>query len=467
MTTNSLNFKRTLFAIALTAVYPMHAMAAAGVAQFIAGDVNVRKSDGKLDALQKGKDVDSGDAILTGASGRAQVKFTDGGLVSLQPNTEFKIANYVDQADPKQDRFLVDLLRGSMRAITGLIGKRNRDNYRVTTTTATIGIRGSGFTAGYRPDGSLVVTAELDAIEVSNSGGSVRLIAGESVRVTSSTQAPQRTIDKAPVQTPGLQQITETTGNKTAANGTALIVPRPPPSAEVSLGPNSGMFTNVTFVGNYYKNVDNQTVNEFTYPSPTANGSVTLVNGNATTFRFDNATYTPISTAAGGTLGNISTNDFITWGNWVTGTRQQGMVLVSQLENHHYLVGQPTAVLPTTVGVASYTVVGNTTPTSYLGTNGLFLGATFSANFDTAAVGGPMLGVTVNTSFGNISEPFVYFSNSAFASASGTVRGFFSGPNANRAGLVYNAPVTAPNNTAFGGHFNGAVVFQRSPTGGD
>ena len=63
-----------------------------------------------------------------------------------------------------------------MRAITGLIGKRNRDNYRLTTTTATIGIRGSGFKVGYNPDGSLGITSELDKIEVCNQSGCIGLV---------------------------------------------------------------------------------------------------------------------------------------------------------------------------------------------------------------------------------------------------------------------------------------------------
>ena len=33
----------------------------------------------------------SGQAIVTGGNGRAQVKFTDGGLISLQPNTEWQV----------------------------------------------------------------------------------------------------------------------------------------------------------------------------------------------------------------------------------------------------------------------------------------------------------------------------------------------------------------------------------------
>ncbi|MES2400256.1 MAG: FecR family protein, partial [Pseudomonadota bacterium] len=189
----AVKLNHTLLVIALAAIYPLQATAAAsaGVAQFIAGDVNVRRPDGGTAPLAKGKDIESGESIMTGVNGRAQLKFTDGGLISLQPNTEFKITNYSDNAaNPKEERFLVDLLRGSMRAITGLIGKRNRENYKVTTTTATIGIRGSGFTAGYNPDGSLGVTTELDAIEVCNAGGCVGLTAGESVRVANSTDAP-------------------------------------------------------------------------------------------------------------------------------------------------------------------------------------------------------------------------------------------------------------------------------------
>ncbi len=223
---NSFAVQPTLLAVALGLAYPMHAMAAsAGVAQFTAGDVSLRRPDGRIDPLSKGKELDSGQAIITGINGRVQVKFSDGGLLSLQPNTEFKITNYVDQADPKQDRFLVDLLRGSMRAITGLIGKRNRDNYKVTTTTATIGIRGSGFSAGYNPDGSLSVTTEFDAIEVCNAGGCVGLTAGESVRVVNNETAPARTNTRAPLPTPPPQQTPDVVGNQTTADGNSAIVP--------------------------------------------------------------------------------------------------------------------------------------------------------------------------------------------------------------------------------------------------
>ena len=83
--------------MALSAAYPMSAVAAtsAGTAQFAIGDVNVLQTDGRAAALVKGQSIESGQAIVTGQNGRAQVRFSDGGLVSLQPNTEFKISNYV------------------------------------------------------------------------------------------------------------------------------------------------------------------------------------------------------------------------------------------------------------------------------------------------------------------------------------------------------------------------------------
>ena len=252
--TSHFKLQHTVLAMALAAIYPLQASAAtsAGVAQFIAGDVNVRRADGGTAPLVKGKDIESGQAILTGASGRAQVRFTDGGLISLQPNTEFKVANYVDKADPKEDRFLVDLLRGSMRAITGLIGKRNRENYKVTTTTATIGIRGSGFNVGYNPDGSLGVTTELDAIEVCNAGGCVGLTAGESVRVISNNDAPVRTNVRAAVPTPpteteriAVEKVNEEGKSQIVTDKTVTPTP-PPPTGE------NGTYTNLTAVAHYH-----------------------------------------------------------------------------------------------------------------------------------------------------------------------------------------------------------------------
>jgi len=69
----------------------------------------------------------------------------------LKPNTQFKVEKYTyDQAKPKEDIGNFNLIKGGLRAVTGQIGKRgNQDAYRMKTPTATIGIRGTIFTAIY------------------------------------------------------------------------------------------------------------------------------------------------------------------------------------------------------------------------------------------------------------------------------------------------------------------------------
>jgi hypothetical protein len=254
---SGLRIKNTLLVVAIASAYPLQAHAAAGVAQFTSGDVTLRRGAG-TDTLTKGKNIESGDAIVTGPNGRAQVRFTDGGLVALAPNSQFNITRYADAQNAKDDSFLVDLLRGGMRAVTGLIGKRNRDNYKVTTQTATIGIRGSAFNLAYNPDGTLSVSTEMDEIEVCTKAGCVGLTAGESARVTSNDALAVRTNARTSIVTPPPRQLPEVASNQVTNDGKAAIVtgqaapPPPPPPKEEPKGPKvltglsfaySGMYT--------------------------------------------------------------------------------------------------------------------------------------------------------------------------------------------------------------------------------
>jgi hypothetical protein len=61
-----------------------------------------------------------------------------------------KIEAYAyDEGRPERDSFAMQLFKGGLRSLTGLIGKRtnNRNAYRMVTSTATIGIRGTDYTA--------------------------------------------------------------------------------------------------------------------------------------------------------------------------------------------------------------------------------------------------------------------------------------------------------------------------------
>lgn len=131
--------------LALAAV-PAH-VAANGTVQQLAGTVSVQKADGSLRMLSRSSAVVKGDTLNTERDSYAQVQFSDGAIVTLKPNTRMRIEDYVfEQVEPIRDNSAFALLKGGLRMVTGLIGKRgNQDALRVGTVTATIGIRGTTF----------------------------------------------------------------------------------------------------------------------------------------------------------------------------------------------------------------------------------------------------------------------------------------------------------------------------------
>ena len=60
-----------------------------------------------------GHTVQTGDTIITGYDGRAQIRFSDGSLVSLQPRTEFRIDRY--RYDTADQRGFFSLAAGAIR----------------------------------------------------------------------------------------------------------------------------------------------------------------------------------------------------------------------------------------------------------------------------------------------------------------------------------------------------------------
>lgn len=145
------------------------ASAAAGEVTLMTGQASASSATTlAMRALQKGDPVYAGEIIASGPNTYVNMKFSDGGLVLLRPNSRFVIEDYSDRsaaappamadattpaatatampaAEPPPSRAFFRLLKGGFRAISGLIGKANPDEYRVNTPVATIGIRGTDY----------------------------------------------------------------------------------------------------------------------------------------------------------------------------------------------------------------------------------------------------------------------------------------------------------------------------------
>ena len=202
--TSDQKYARLALLMGMVAAWPLTGLAAAGLVQFAAGDVQLRRGE-TLSRLSKGAELDGGDVVLTGTEGRAQIRFSDGGLVALYPDSQFTVTRYADGAGAGEDHFVVNLLRGGMRALTGLIGKRNPANYKVVTPTAVVGIRGSAFLLAIDANGQVFVSGEQDEIEVCTQAGCVGVTAGEAVLVVSDRDLPVYTHTRALLPVPHVQ----------------------------------------------------------------------------------------------------------------------------------------------------------------------------------------------------------------------------------------------------------------------
>jgi hypothetical protein len=83
--------------------------------------------------------VYSGDKIITGPTGEAQVKFRDETKLVVGPNSTMIIDAFVFNDQNTARQISINAVKGAFRFITG---KSPKDVYSITTPTATIGVRG-------------------------------------------------------------------------------------------------------------------------------------------------------------------------------------------------------------------------------------------------------------------------------------------------------------------------------------
>lgn len=214
-------------ALAAALLAPLLALAQ-GTVQHLSGTLHVQRADGSVRLLSEKSQVRTGDVVSTERDSYAQIRLTDGGQITLRPNTQMRIEGYdFSESEPQKDNFVFALLKGGMRAVTGLIGKRaNKDAYRLRTATATVGIRGTDFNAievptgggtGGPPPGVYVVVS--DGLVVVTAGG-MELVAGAGQTAFSSNANVPPQIVPPPPNLPDMKPPQSfSSNNPTTING--------------------------------------------------------------------------------------------------------------------------------------------------------------------------------------------------------------------------------------------------------
>jgi hypothetical protein len=416
--------RQAMLLATISAAFPVTGYCvAAGRVDFAIGNVESVTAGGSRHPLNKGAEINAGETISTATGARAQVRFADGGFISLQPNTQFRVDefNYKNKTDGAEKGFF-SLLKGGFRAVTGVIGRANKNTYRVKTPAATLGIRGTGYNMALRDDGLFVNVGE-GAISLSNNAGLLLVTVGGAAFVANFNTAPVLTNEQPYTPPNGLQEPTFSVADNRDSSGNLNIFP------PLLSGHGYALAYAYSDTGPVY--------------GATVLTSVTAEFGSSSQLLKYSA-----GSAAGSPLAATTTSvsdGIIGWGRWAgstTGTGGEPSLTPSGIFD--YVVGIPTpAAFISATSTAKYNLMGYTSPTGYT------VDGTLSANFGTSPTVGVSMSIgnaantyTVNNSF--VISPGSTFSGSFLSTCTGvcsgstSINGFFAGTNASRAGLSYS-----------------------------
>ncbi|QJR14914.1 FecR family protein [Usitatibacter palustris] len=477
----TLKISRLRYAIALALAATVgDAAAASGSFTFVTGEVSVTKANGQRVTAQRGTEVDPGDSITTGASGMAQLTMIDQARLSLRPNTQFRIEGYQRSADSSEGAVL-SLVRGTLRAFTGLIASSNRDKFVMKTRVATVGIRGSGnilyacradecdksvtglgqgndqdFTVNHTIEGSHAVTNVVDAAAglPPQQGGAQTLITGPGQTVMiQGAQAPRY------VPTPTF--ISDTATNPTGAAKTAATASDAAATRDFAPGDNQQLSASQqassTPVGNNGLGFVTIDASNNLLSDPIGLNDVIISTGGPflgqavpASIRLEGNTaalrgYTAYSGTqsnlspdiAGGTLRemhtvNVATGLTVILGRWEGASLSfSGIGGGPTAGNIHWAYassGYPTYLSDVLTGTATYTLAQATAPTNQNNTTGTVGTATMNVNFTnrtlgvTISVSMPAAGANAGGTWGATASDVPFSLNTFFATTADRLR---------------------------------------------
>lgn len=129
------------------------------------GDAQRIGASGQVTPLSLGTQLSEQDRIITGKDAMVILIFSDQARVALRPDSELLIRRYKVDPNGAETELQLDLLRGTVRQISGRAAQKQPERYRLNTPIAAIGVRGTDFLAksgeglveAYVHEGAIVV----------------------------------------------------------------------------------------------------------------------------------------------------------------------------------------------------------------------------------------------------------------------------------------------------------------------
>ncbi len=478
-----------VFTVGLLVVQMAHAASAetksgetksAGTVTFTSGDTSIIRADKSVVKAAKNDAINVGDTIET-KNGRLQLALIDGGKVSLQPNTIYKINKYEFSGKEDGSEYaFTELLKGGMRTISGLIGHKNRERYQLKTAVATIGIRGTEFTVNFN-NNQLLMTTNHGSVDVCNAGGCLNAVTGQSIAVAGAGAAPKPSSKaaKAAANAPASSKAVYAAGEEVSIVKVAFTVAtRTTPTATTApLLPNKNNGNNNTsFLSTVMKTACNCGF-DGVYDAQIETGNT------AKPTKLTIAGSAEIRPIA---FSSVNNDGIIGWGRIMPGTLTNAGVSNS-IEWMDYAIGAKPDPAQLANLTGTYTVFGSTAPmllaagnvSTTIGNENAVTG-NFTFNFGTSNYNYNLNVVTVGVNYGlSGSGSALLAANPMFqtgglitggACSVGTcsgalengnlIQGAFFGQNGERIGLQYGFDVSGSGVSGSGGQIYGTAVLK-------
>ena len=119
---------------------------AVGQVSMVLGKAWLRSADGSKQPLTQGAVIGVADTIETDSNGHVHLRFVDQALVVVRPSSTLEIERYeYDAQNPAASAVKLNLREGVARSISGAAAQAAKQNFRMNTPIAAIGVRGTDF----------------------------------------------------------------------------------------------------------------------------------------------------------------------------------------------------------------------------------------------------------------------------------------------------------------------------------
>jgi hypothetical protein len=129
-----------------------------------------RKTGEKFEKIQKNFDVESYDTIKT-SNGRTAIQFVDETRVDVTENSKLVIDEFVYDPNTSTGTLALKASFGTVRYASGQIAKNSKQNVKISTPTAVVGVRGTDFSMTVDETGNSTIVLLPSCTEVPGLGG--------------------------------------------------------------------------------------------------------------------------------------------------------------------------------------------------------------------------------------------------------------------------------------------------------